>query len=79
MTELCGVVPHYIERRQVVPAVTGADQWGSLATGHGRAARGPVWKARPRSLQLERRYKTQDQAILNQGGLRGTEAVPPKA
>ena len=39
-------------------------------TGHGRAARGPVWKARPRRLQLDTR-----EAILNQGGLQGTEAV----
>ena len=41
-------------------AVTGADQWGSLATD----AVVPVWKARPPSLQLGRGYKTQHRPAL---------------
>ena len=59
-----GVVPLYIERGQVAAAVTGADQWGSLATD----AVLPEGRCGKQGLEDpaagERLYKTQDRPSM---------------
>ena len=58
-----GVVPLYIERGQVAAAVTGADQWGSLAEPLATDATVPEGRCGKQGL-AERLYKTQDRPSM---------------
>ena len=63
MTELCGGCEALY--REAAGGRRGHRCRSMGLTGHGRgAARGPVWKARPPSLQLGRGYKTQHRPAL---------------